>query len=137
MGWKSRLRWGAAASILATLFAFFAPIIPYSTRVICSGLYGNCPNNGHYTGFNSIALALFNWGGSYSSQSHGYYFSTLVLGPYQYLIGTTGYTTSFIIPGLAIILLSLCSLVILLSPEIVDGTYYLSTVVSEKLGRGI
>jgi hypothetical protein len=68
-----------------------------------------------------ILAVLHNWGASYGFQT-GDYTGTVVFGPYQYVIGTTGYAESFIIPGLAIVLLSTCAIEVLLSPELVDGT---------------
>jgi len=115
-----------AAVILGVLLAFYAPLIPHAIRATCSDISDPCLPNGQYTVYSSVTANLHYWGATYSSY-FGYYFGVYVLGPYNYLIGTTGYTTSFIIPSLAIILLSTCALVVLISPEIVDGTDLMST----------
>ncbi len=128
---------GVVAAILIGLFLYFVPVVPYSFDVVCSSLNAfGCGPFTRESGLNSIAQSLSGSGATYSFQWGYDYGPGLSLGTYQYDVGATaGYTLNVYFGGLPVILLAACSVVGLLSPEIVDGSHLLSVVVREKLGR--
>jgi hypothetical protein len=116
---------GLAITVLALIFVYYAPLVPFkdpipncTTNIFCPRFATN--------GLDSITASLNFWGATYSPQEGGYNAGWLTLGSFQYTVGANGYITTISIPGEIVIFLGVCALLILLSPEIVDGTYLLS-----------
>jgi hypothetical protein len=118
------LRWGLAATAIACVFFYFLPVIPVSNLLPC-GSGTLCLGNP--AGLVSPSYALLHWGSIYFYEG-GYFVPpmTVMMGGVP-VSPALGWFAGFLFLPVA------CVVIGLMSPEMVDGSHYVSVVVSERI----
>lgn len=129
------MRRATAAFLLSFLFVFFAPIVRYKILNDCAALPGclhlTSPHVAYFTGYNSIGLAVFKWGASWSNFLSYY-------SPPRIAINMSGSTSLLTASGALLFVLLPLSLLALafISPDIIIGVRRLMSNLHSKRANG-